>query len=327
MSEEQEQHTLRGWLEQRMVQIVLMAVLSILLYSFGLTLGLFLVPLQYLFERWGIRALVLSVVLSVIGIVLNQLIQVRQIEAGVELEQLWLSLLVPASMLAGLILMNIGRSKQPIITRIALVQISGGVILAPFVWNIFGEGPFREVMMLFLEGFESQVAEGSSSYLLTLMQETIVRTYGLGNLVMVLIGWFLGRLIADRQFRLDWAEKLSRFTVPGYWLWIFIVSGFSVLIDLQFNPGTLFGAIVWLVATCTGLILGLQGLGIIWAWIIQKRGGLAPRGGVLVLLVFGLLIPGVNIVISLGLPILGISEIWVTYKFRVKERKTHEGDS
>ncbi len=57
----------------------------------------------------------------------------------------------------------------------------------------------------------------------------------------------------------------------------------------------------------------IQGLAVVWHLLDRRKVGRPQRIGLAVGLVIGLLIPGLNLVFLLGLPGLGISEVWVNY--------------
>ncbi|KGE73802.1 hypothetical protein [Spirochaeta lutea] len=314
--------------QQPWLHVLGMGMASVLLYSVGFTMGIFLIPLQLVHERWGLGNLLYGAGLVLVSLfLLLEYDLARSIDADTTASLMRLTMLMPAAMVGGLVLLNSTRRKLHWTVSLGVLQVAGAVILAPLMVRFLREGPFLEFIGLLVEGlFETGGGGQGTEDLIRFLGNAMVRTYALGNTVMVLGGFFLGRLVSSRDYRKSWGIGFSRYQVNRVWLWIFIVSGFLGLIDLRFNPGLVFGLVVWTILSCAGFIYGVQGLAILWAWLINRRGGLAPKGGLAVLVLVGMIIPGVNLVISLGLPLLGLSETWITYTFRVKERKAHEGN-
>gem|GEM_PF-6208807 len=106
---------------------------------------------------------------------------------------------------------------------------------------------------------------------------------------------------------------LAKVKVPERFVWVLIISWTIVLFDIIFGLGLL-GVIGWNAGLAAGLVYLLQGLAILQHFIWKKK-NLAFSGlhlcGMLALL---MLVPGLNMIGIAALGILGITEVWITYR-------------
>lgn len=129
-------------------------------------------------------------------------------------------------------------------------------------------------------------------------------------------------ILADRPEAIDETVQgshdiLKDFCLPDRLIWVCIVSCSVLLIDLKFDIGIL-GAIGWNIGLTTLLLYGVVGVSII-SHLSAKRGKSISPSRLLFLCLLLLLVPGANLLISVIIPIIGISEIWIKFRAESKE--------
>jgi hypothetical protein len=115
---------------------------------------------------------------------------------------------------------------------------------------------------------------------------------------------------------------LDEFRVSDRLLWPFIAAWTLVLADVLFRLGTL-GDIAWNAALTMLLIYGTAGISLLAYWS-RKRRGRANALSWVMLALFLLFVPGINGIMLIAIPVLGLSEHWVRYRFTVKEKDNED---
>lgn len=317
----------RKWLE-----IAGFSVGAVLLYELGFLLIIFLVPIQILYVRRGENALLSSAVLILIGITLVNLIQ-----AGSALGEpltgnlMLLDLLLPAALLAGLYIINTIRLSQFDRTmRFIFAAVLIGIISVPIVLYFADNEVINTVLQTQVETFrnilndpeaaeEAAIAVPAAEELISYTKNVFFSTYIFIYTVYLLINWFFGMVFAARSNYGDrvQAPDLKRYHVHDKLVWPLLISWGLVLLSRIRDLGVIEYAL-WNAALILLLFFTLQGAGIIWYLMIKKE----LSTGIRVLIVLGLiallLIPVVNIAVIAGIPLLGVSEIWI--KYRMEQR-------
>jgi hypothetical protein len=316
-------------------EILLFTLSSLLLYHTGVGFVLFLVPLQIVASRRGMRGLALG---SGVFFVVFLLIR------------LWPTLFSPAHalpdilgaieigvagvFLLGLIVVNLPLRRRPrtLVMLLAATAVAGVMALPAAVW-LSGTPAFRQSMdLLFAEvskmlsGIFAPAADTSASaYITQMLQPARLRqmseAYLLRSLladyaVMLAFSWWAGQAAASRARALagvPQAFKLASFRLESGWLWPLIASGALVLADLFFGISA-WAYAVWNIGLVLLFLFGLQGLAIVLFLFEKYR---VPRM-LWFLFVVGLVIlaasPGAGLFIVLAVPLLGISENWIRYR-------------
>jgi hypothetical protein len=151
------------------------------------------------------------------------------------------------------------------------------------------------------------------------LKEMILRSYLFIFFVILSANWWAGTSImkrAGREKRFD----ITRFKLPDIFIWPLLISWAVVLLDVVKGigwPAYLF----WNTGMIALFLFGLQGFGIL-RHLLKKYALFRSLKTLLTFIVIILVfIPGVNWVIIIGFPGLGVSELWIKY------RKAQEGDT
>ncbi len=118
--------------------------------------------------------------------------------------------------------------------------------------------------------------------------------------------------------------QFSKFKSPELMIWPFLISWAIVLLNNFIDLGML-GILGWNLGLGAALIYFIQGLTIV-EFLLKKKQVKLTKVTVVIWLVVILFMPGINILVLIGMPLLGVSEIWIHYRDDRKEN-FHENNS
>jgi hypothetical protein len=319
----------------RYLEILLFTLSSLLLYHTIIGFALFLVPLQVVASRRGVRSLLGGAgvfFLAFLGIRFWPLIASRGVSVPDML--VFMEIGVVAFLLLGLIAVNIPMKKRPrtAIMLIAATALAGAVGF-PTLFVLTRTDAFQKAMNgLFadtariLAAALSPAGDGiGSSLLAPFLQPARLREFSEGILarslladymILLTFSWWAGQAAAARApafFGIPPSFRLLRFRLESWWLWPLIASGALVLADLFFGVSS-WAFVGWNIVLALLFLYGLQGMAILWFLFDRHH---LPRF-LWLLLVAGLVIlaatPGVGTIVIVAVPIFGISENWIRYR-------------
>jgi hypothetical protein len=303
--------------------------------------ALFLVPLQIVASRRGIRSLALAA-----GVFFSVFLLIRfwptLFSSGHPFPDILgaIEIGVAAVLLLGMIVMNLPFRRRPrtLVMMLAATALAGAAALPAAVW-LSGTPAFQQAMdALFAEvsrtlssAFAPAVDSGAAAFFAQVLQPDRLRrmseAYLLRSMladytVLIAFSWWAGQASANRARALLGGEpafRLSRFRLESGWLWPLIASGALVLADLFFGISA-WAYAAWNIGLVLLFLFGLQGMAIVLFLFEKYR---VPRL-LWFLLIAGLVIlaasPGAGLFIVLAIPVLGISENWIRYRIPREER-------
>jgi hypothetical protein len=330
---------------RRIVEILLFTISSLFLFLTGLGSVLFLVPLQMLASRRGMRGLVpaAGVFLAVFAGLVFGPWAVSPGGPGPDL-MTFLSLGVIVLLIAGLVLMNV-LFRTPV-RRLTLMLIASGVtglISFPVLLALSRDPEFlRSLDQLFAEAARVLASVLSTASATPGDAASLPGPSALRQMVMPVVlpglmadyagvlafSWWAGQATASRarvSLGLPPAFRFSGFRLPGRMLWPLIASAALVLADLYLGAGSAWGYAAWNAGILVLLLYGLQGMAVIWfqfekyrlprfLWLILVAGiasaALSGTGGIFVLL---------------APPLLGVSENWIRLRVPRSAEPTEQG--
>jgi hypothetical protein len=319
----------------RYLEILLFTLSSLLLYHTIIGFVLFLVPLQVMASRRGVRSL-----LAGVGVFYLVFIAIRFwpfiASRGESLPDMLILMEIGGVgfLLLGLVGVNIPFKKRPrtIVMLIAATAFAG-VVGFPALLVLTRTEAFQQAMNnLFadtariLSAALAPAADGIGSSLLApllqparlreIFQAFLARSLLADYMVLLTFSWWAGQAAAARApafFGIQPSFRFVRFRLESWWLWPLIASGALVLADLFFGISS-WAFVGWNIGLVLLFLYGVQGMAIIW-FLFDKYH--LPRI-LWLLLVAGLLIlavsPGIGAIILVVVPILGISENWIRYR-------------
>ena len=106
--------------------------------------------------------------------------------------------------------------------------------------------------------------------------------------------------------------------MPDFMVWPLIVSLLVVLVDRKISAGFI-GFTGWNILLIMATLYGFKGLGIIQNFMKILK--FPPPMRMMIIFTLSLLLvqPGINYFILIGVPLLGVSEIWIKYEKNMKE--------
>ena len=319
----------------RYLEILLFTLSSLLLYHTIIGFALFLVPLQVVASRRGLRSLLAGVcIFFLVFLVIRFWPFVVSRGASPPDLLVFMEIGIVALLLLGLVGVNIPAKKRP---RTAVVLIAAtafaGVVGFPALLVLTRTSAFQQAMNgLFadmariLSTALAPAADGIGSSLLApllvparlreISEAFLARSLLADYMVLLTFSWWAGQAAAARApafFGIQPSFRFFRFRLEGWWLWPLIASGALVLADLFFGVSS-WAFIGWNIGLVLLFLYGLQGMAIVW-FLFDKYH--LPRF-LWLLLVAGLVIiaasPGVGAIVLVAVPLFGISENWIRYR-------------
>ena len=314
-------------------EVIGFGVLAVIFFQLSLFLLIFVIPLVVLFRRRGFLPGLEGCLLAFAGIAGVKLFQLSRIAGAFSRpDLLGIDLVIPGGFLLGLLVV-----EAPMLKHLRLYQrlllATGVAVLAslPLVLFVALNPEFDAIlryqiqaMIKSIQGGEAIGPAGQSSGAIVeqvarLSKQVFLYTYTAGYLVTLGANWFIGAKLGLKTLNLEETETklpaFSNFRVPEVFVWWFLISWAGVLMGFVINLGFL-RTILWNSALIATTLYGCQGLGILKTWMDKMGKGMKMMFTFSI--VFFAFIPGINVLLAVGVPLLGVTELWIQY--RNKER-------
>ena len=317
-----------------------MALLSVACFRLGFLLLVFLVPIQVAWLRRGeAGGLIASALMVAIVTVIATVIAVRSTAQSGSMDGMPLiDIAVAAGPLLGLAVINgstvdavahrFGLKRDlTVAERVLLVAVVAAVFYAPVLLVVSSSGAgdrFLDVQASFLRQLlgESDSASGEIEATARLLVDVFVSGMIVVVLLLVLGSWWAGRRLVLRPrsgrqpdnevFRRAKEARLAAYVIPAPMVWILIGAWIGVVLTMVTDLGQ-FRHVVWNAALVMLVVYAGQGMAI-GRHLLDRRGvSQGARIGVAIGLIVVLMVPGLNLVVIVGLPALGVSEVWIDY--------------
>jgi hypothetical protein len=329
------------------IEILIFAAVSTLLYRLGMGPLLFLIPLQVLCVRRGKKCFGAASALSLFLILFVGLLLARRWTASGPVPSeaslsaaapfLLLDMAVAVLLVGGLALIQLPEMspelpvpRLPRVTRLAIATGIAGVLSAPLILYLQGNEVFtsgvREFIEVRIQAMNSAIRAADSNNLLQGVQPIqvdallqaihaiLMRSFLFYYFLVLTFSWWLGTLIGARSVGRDpGITRIADFKLPDHYIWPLIASLGLVLLTLVARIDLL-AVLGWNALLILLFLYGVAGLGII-RFLLKKMN---VRPGVRWLLIAAIIIlamtPRIGIAILILVPGLGVSEIWLKYR-------------
>jgi hypothetical protein len=318
-----------------LVEALILAGVSVILYNLGVGLPFFLVPLQVLRVRKGGKAFLLGSCVSLLATLGVRLALSGQAlgPAGVSFLLLELALLL--SLLGGLAWIQLpelsgrpGRLPGGRVARLLTAAAAAGLASIPLILYLRNSEAFNEALrdvftslsgvlnQMLGQGLDLRPGEQlfKPEQLQAMTGEILFRSYLADFFLLLTFSWWAGSLIGARSAgRKSSVTRLQDFRLPDGYVWPLIGSLALLLLGLLVPMGGV-GIAAWNLALIMLFLYGLVGLGIL-RFLLRRAG--APAGlrvGVALALGILALIPRINLALAILIPGLGVSETWIKYR-------------
>jgi hypothetical protein len=318
----------------RILEVLLYTLPSLILYHTGIGIALFLIPLQIVASRRGIRGY-LACAGAFLAVILGMRFYPWVASRGTTPPDLlvYMELATVVLLLLGLAGANMPLRRRPRTLMLLLgISVVAGLAAIPAAVLLSRSAAFQQSMQgLFAEisGMlgtvfaTSDTVTGSllstllePSRLRQLSEAVLARSLLLDYFALLAFSWWAGQAASARTasvFGVPPRFRFAEWRLEGFWLWPLIASGALVLADLFFGISFwAFGA--WNAGLVVLFLFGLQGMAIL-RFLFEKHG--IPRF-LWLLLVAGVVMlaasPRVGLFVIVALPVFGVSETWIRYR-------------
>lgn len=321
-------------IRERRTGLIVTLIASFVLYQFTLFYVLFLVPLHVLALRRDRRDLLLVSA----GVTLAILVQEigRMVRYGVGGQQsllLAVGLFVPLAFIGGAVFFHVAlpsaRRLYRFLLQACLTGLGALVLIA--VYEAGGQAAENTKMLiieqlrLLLTGMDGEPMFGimDIELLYTMAIAVLERTFLFGMMVQSAVVLGIGYLVAGKMSGKSYF-RITGFQVPERLLWPSLIIWAVMLADAIF-PLSFLGIVSWNAGLVLAMVYGAQGMAICLQ-LLRRRGVQLRLSTLVIWTVVLLLIPGVNVLCMIGMPLFGLSEIWIRYR-DVKEENPYENHS
>lgn len=313
------------------LDVIIFAGISVIMYEIGFLSFLYLVPLQVMAKKRGENGLLFSSVLVLAAVLVTAFIHTRGIE-DIQLKNvlIFLELVLPVMLVASFYAVNKQFTQEwRNLYRLLGVTMAVGLVSIPVILIIkqntnFVEY-FRNQIAMIVEGVTSTLFLQSGIYeeglisslfrperIIQTIKAVFFRNYLFSFFLILTLNWRIGVGIARRFFG-GTVPRLSQFILPNKFIWVLLISWAGILADIFFGLKVA-GYIVWNIGLIALFLYGLQGIGILRHLLGRASLGRGMQTFFIVMIVFLLIVPGINALILLGIPILGVSEVWIHFR-------------
>jgi hypothetical protein len=292
--------------------LLMSALLCAVLFYSGFLTFLFAVPVQVAYTRHGDYRGLATAGAAVLLILAVHSLQAARFAGtgGLSAGLIVMDVLMPLGILAGLSVFNLAR-QYPWWLR--LLAGSGIALLAAFpslrliaTFDRNGGDSSQLRAMLAMMGVENNWELWAD-----LVRRIVLSSIGVALTAGIAANFWLGNGIVKRTS--GTVISLRRVRVPEQLVWM-VIAGLAIIVITWIGAADRVAPIGWNLALVGGFLFAIQGVGIIQHLLHRRGVGSNGERWVLTIALIALFIPGMNIVVAGGLPLLGISEVWVDYK-------------
>ena len=325
-------------IKRKWIEMIGYGLASLILFQIGFMAFLFIVPLIILYYKKSINEYLIVGVCVGLMIIITTYIEYSKLE-GIIFQLILIRLLIPTGLIYGIFLIIYpleGFNRK--LERSLISALVFGVISVPVILYLQSSVDLvnyvKEAVDTILNSLKTNVGATSIEFEVALNQlnadfifeygkQLILRSILFYYYALLLLSWKIGEWFGLRS--LGKVQKtLKDFFVPKNYVWPIIISWFIIFIDMIRGLGFI-GYVFWNIGLITLFLFGLQGCGIIQ--FLFNKYNLSKGSRTLIALSLGIMfiMPGIQYVIMIGIPGLGISEIWKQY--RNNERSIENEDN
>lgn len=316
-----------GAIPREWAELGIFTAAAFLLYQLGALFFLMSVPLLFLGFKHGREVLLYAVGALLVLVLLQVFLRVRGMEDAVLRRFFFLlDFSYPLAILTGVVSVFWGKGRvlYRLLTATAVVVLIGLPVAGVYSGNQEVAGFLKEQVELVIETLKAGMngaasTEGALLFsaldadtMYEMIVHLFVNNYVFSFFLVISAGW----LIADRiysRYRGKLPFILLDFHVPEILLWPVLGTWTGVLLDTAVGIPVV-GFLFWNYGMILLFIFALQGVAIMKSLFRQYGVSQFIRTLVVFSAVLILMTPRINLVLIVGVPLLGLSEIWVRYR-------------
>ncbi len=320
-----------------MIEPLIFAVVSALLYHMGTGFVFFLVPLEMALVRRGPRSFALAAGAAFVVIGGVKLVTVaRQVAENAPF--LAIELFTVLALIGGLALIQLPTlvrvdpriARFPRVPRLLAATAAVGVLSIPLFLTLSHSETFAAGLQERFQGLATMLksaSTGESSLdllpgsgavtaqtLIKIVGELLPRTFLFDYFVLLTFSWWLGRIMGARTMGERAAvTRVVDFRLPDAYVWPLIGSLAAVLLGLVVDTGPL-SYVAWNLGLIMAFLYGIAGVGIIRHLFQRYNLSRGLRWLFVMALIVMLFTPGLRTAVLVLVPALGVSETWIRYR-------------
>ncbi len=313
-------------MEQHTISMVragaLAIVLSLVLYRIAASSTLFIVPLLFFAPRFQpVKWALIPVGVVAVLIIGTQVVGLGGVLRDVSVfGALLIGFYMPISLLVGTGIWIILHSERILVRLLAASSFAAVFGFSLMLWLTGGSESamatatvYREIIQVLAPSlFGETMPLGMNAETLF---SAIVSLLRLGFLPIFIGQFGFSVFISDLLIhRSQWSyqDRMARWHLPENGVWVFLGAWSVVLVTLLVDMPVV-ESIAWNVALSSSLLFMVQGMSIL-AFLVRKRNPGATATRIFLLAFLLVMLPGVNVIPLIGLPVLGVSETWIGYR-------------
>lgn len=302
---------------------------SLALYILGFTSFFFVLPLLIYFNQSGQREQSLaSLAVLLVVVLLFEIIPIRDnLSDASNFGLLSIGLFLPI-VLIGCSIIWVLLSDYRLLVRyigssafIAVLMVFGGIYFSshPEVGTGIDTAAISIMDTLFTDmGLQTSttgvLAGTSTTEFYSLVKEVMMMM--VLPLSAVIFGFNVFMSIATPKYVGDdrFDRRVVAWKLPETMVWVFLTAWLLVLLDQLVDYNSIIRIAVWNFTLFMGVLYSVQGLAIMLYRLNLKNHRWSALKLFVLVAFLTMLLQGLNIVIVIGLPVLGVTETWVTYR-------------
>ncbi len=299
------------------IEAVLMFVISFIFFNMDFFTIFFILPLLLYAINNGERKAILLIVLEVLLIIVTDSFMISDsLTTKLGFALLLIDLYIPLSLSAAGIVWLRTRGERRLLRRLLFVLLPAIILVVPAAAFILSD---RALSSAVYTAYGNAFAAVLSPMLSLVAPGVDVSVFI--DLILITVTSFLFPVLlcgicatcfiyesALHSRESDWEESVMRFSFPQDAIWGFIISWALVLILRFVSAPMLLEIAVMNAALVWTVFYAIQGFTVIFARIRRRHRTVKSMTVLIVLVIMSLLIPGINFIILLGVPLLGVLE-------------------
>ena len=292
---------------------VLAVVVSFLLFYFGFGEFIFVFPLLLLASRYKKKVSALSILVEAFLVVSYSFF--TRVDGLLGFLLMCFELFIPLSLLAAGATW-LATEKRGIGTRLSIALLPSLVFFA-IIYVFLEQEPalLGEYLEITENAFEALLSpfinvgamgeEFWSVFCTTILLIVVSMIIPVVLCFVCVTCFSYERVLHSRES--DWEERVARLELDGRAIWIFLALWLLVLLSRFISIPTIAGIALFNVTLSFTVVYAIQGFSVLY-YNLCKRRRFKSYTLFLILLAIALLAPGVNIIVVLGLPLVGVLE-------------------
>jgi len=317
------------------IEALVFAAVSTLLYHLGMGFILFLIPLQVVLVRKGRKSFAISSGLALTLIIIVKLILFGRAQDPSAF--LTVEIATVLSLMGGLVLIQLPelssgfeKYRLPRVLRLLITTGVAGVVSVPVILYLRGNEEFllgmQEIFSAFATNMNRAFTEAEAFNLLSgsgmfqaesLMQISstfLLRSFLFDYFLLLTFSWWLGTVIGARTVgKKHGLTRVADFKLPDTYVWPLIVS-LGLVLGTLLVPVEFLEILAWNSLLIMVFLYGVAGLGILRFLLKKLKIPVGFRWLLILAIIILAMTPRINFIILILVPGLGVSETWLKYR-------------